>query len=312
MNTRYKLLACLVLILFMFSFAMVYLTPDAFGDTGNMTSRSKSSSSSKSTTSSKSSTSGTSSSSGYRGSSVGGIGGFFGAVIIVVVIVLLVVVFSIFKGRKGGGAVDDGEGYAFDQQAQQPQIYAPLDLGPLKERDPNFSEQAFIEKVNNMFIQLQESWTKKDWKPIRPFETDALFNQHAKQLQKFIDSGTTNVMEDIGILSSKIVAYEQDGTFDVLKVMLKTRFHDYVIDDETKNVLEGDPEEEIFMDYIWRMIRKQGTLTKVSEGTTASQCPNCGANVSINASGECDYCGSVVSRGDHDWVLSSIELIRQH
>ncbi len=37
------------------------------------------------------------------------------------------------------------------------------------------------------------------------------------------------------------------------------------------------------------------------------QCPNCGANMDINHSGKCDYCGQTYNQEDYDWVLKNIE-----
>jgi predicted RNA-binding Zn-ribbon protein involved in translation (DUF1610 family) len=37
------------------------------------------------------------------------------------------------------------------------------------------------------------------------------------------------------------------------------------------------------------------------------KCPNCGANMDINHSGKCDYCGQTYNQEDYDWVLKSME-----
>lgn len=185
-------------------------------------------------------------------------------------------------------------------------------LGRLKEKDPLFSDEAFISKVNNMFIQLQTAWSDKQWNSIRPFETDPLFNMHNRQLQAYIDQNKTNKVENIGILESMIVRYENDGSHDELDVYIRARMNDYVVDDHTGNVLKGNPNRDIYMRYIWTLIRKDSVLTKESEEQyEVTQCPNCGANVSINASGQCEYCDSVISNGEYDWVLSKITVLDQ-
>jgi len=180
-------------------------------------------------------------------------------------------------------------------------------LDQLKENDPNFSEPQFISRVNNMFMQLQDAWMRKDWRSIRPFETDELYNMHARQLQRYIDNNETNVIENICIMDTKIIRYEQDAINDIIIVRIKARFNDYVIDDATKEVKAGDPKRDIYMTYYWKLIRRKGVVTQVNNLTNSvTQCPNCGANVSINAAGECEYCGSVISNGQYDWVLASI------
>ena len=39
----------------------------------------------------------------------------------------------------------------------------------------------------------------------------------------------------------------------------------------------------------------------------ATQCPSCGAPIKLNQAGKCEYCGTVVTGGNFDWVLSRIE-----
>lgn len=185
------------------------------------------------------------------------------------------------------------------------------DLTVLKASDPDFSEDQFMSFVNNMFLQLQEAWQEKDWKKVRPFESDELFNTHNKQLKEYIDNGTTNVIDEVGILRTFISGYRESGDKEILEVYLKCRMKDYIIDDDNKKVIEGDPDDEITMEYLLTMARKKGVKTKVTEHTSVNRCPNCGASISINASGECEYCDSVVSNGDFDWVLTKYEVISQ-
>lgn len=190
--------------------------------------------------------------------------------------------------------------------------YRTADLTKLKEKDPLFSDELFLSKVGNMFIQLQQAWMNKDWNSIRPFETDSLFQMHHRQLQSYIEQHKTNVVENIAIIDSKIVRYEHDSQHDEVDVYIKVRMNDYVIDDHTKKVLKGNPNKDIYMTYIWTLIRKDTVLTdEKKEQYEVTQCPNCGANVSINASGQCDYCESIISSGEYNWVLSKIKVVRQ-
>ncbi|MEN6390652.1 MAG: TIM44-like domain-containing protein [Syntrophomonas sp.] len=305
-------MACMVLC----TFAYVHVVDAAVGhSTSHSSSSSSSGSKSSSSSSSKSSSSSSStSSSGYTsgGSSVGG---FFAALFIIpfVIIVIIIILVIMFIKRKGGGmpempvqqesaAVAVGKDPAYLRQA----------LAELRERDPNFSEDMFISRINNMFVQLQEAWQAKDWKKVRPFESDELFNTHARQLQELIDSHTTNVVDEIAILRTEISDYHDNGATETLDVYMRCRYKDYIVDDNTGKVVEGDPNREYFMEYELAMSRKKGVTTRLAQNTVVSTCPNCGANVSINASGECEYCNSVVSNGDFDWVLTRMDVLSQN
>ena len=83
---------------------------------------------------------------------------------------------------------------------------------------------------------------------------------------------------------------------------------DYIIDDATKKVLEGNPDVDQYMTYRLTFIRKAGVKTKQGkESKSTTNCPNCGAPTEITSSGQCEYCGSVITTGEHDWVLANLE-----
>ena len=173
--------------------------------------------------------------------------------------------------------------------------------------DPDFSSDKFIGFAREVFMKIQEAWTTKDWKPIRPFESEALFNQHKQQLDEYIRLGKTNVVEKIAIKHCSLHAFKQDGDKEVLTVWLNAVMRDYVIDDKTKKVLESDPNRDWYMKYEMVFNRKAGLKTDPSKkGNTITNCPNCGAPTEITSSGQCAYCGSVITNGEHDWVLTDI------
>ena len=177
----------------------------------------------------------------------------------------------------------------------------------IREIDPNFSSDKFIGFAREVFMKIQEAWTAKDWKPIRPFESENLFNQHKQQLDEYIRLGKTNVVEKIAIKHCSLHTFQQDGDKEVLTVWLNAVMRDYVIDDATKKVLESDPNRDWYMRYKMVFNRKAGVKTDPArKGNAVTNCPNCGAPTEITSSGQCPYCGSVVTNGEHDWVLTDI------
>jgi len=173
--------------------------------------------------------------------------------------------------------------------------------------DPAFSADKFNGFAREVFMKIQEAWTTKDWKPIRPFESETLFNQHKQQLDEYIRLKKTNVVEKIAIKHCSLHSFVEDGDKEVLTVWLNAVMRDYVIDDETKKVLESDPNRDWYMKYEMVFNRKAGVKTDPGKkGNTITNCPNCGAPTEITSSGQCAYCGSVITNGEHDWVLTDI------
>ena len=234
---------------------------------------------------------------GAIGSSIGG-GGGGGSFLIVIIIIVVVIL--IIRSRKGGG------GNTPVHVETRP---TTTDLSALMERDPDFNTESFLEKVRNLYVQMQNAWTDKDWEPMRPNLTDAFFNQLGRQLEEMKKAGQTNHVERISVLGASITGYEQRDNLDCLKVRLTTRIVDYTTDDTTGQVVSGDKNREKFLTYEWTMVRAQGAKTQTEQGARA--CPNCGAPLDNNASYKCPYCGTVVKGTDYDWTLASIRGINQ-
>lgn len=177
--------------------------------------------------------------------------------------------------------------------------------------DPNFSSDAFLTWAKEVFLRIQQAWTERDWKVIRPFESNELFSTHNAQLNEYIKNHKINIIEKINISNAILKEFRQDGDKEVIIMELTAIMRDYVIDDRTREVLESDPNRDWHMKYLMTFNRKSGVKTKAgtSEKSTTN-CPNCGAPTEITSSGQCEYCDSVITTGEHDWVLSDIHSIK--
>jgi predicted lipid-binding transport protein (Tim44 family) len=223
-----------------------------------------------------------------------------------IAVVIIIIAYRVMKKKS------KDTGYINQQVDRQAESDITMDFTnvvaeEIRAIDPNFSSDKFIGFAREVFMKIQEAWTAKDWKPIRPFESETLFNQHKQQLDEYIRLGKTNVVEKIGIKHCSLHSFQQDGDKEVLTVWLNAVMRDYVIDDATKKVLESDPNRDWYMKYEMVFNRKAGLKTDpAKKGNTITNCPNCGAPTEVTSSGQCAYCGSVITNGEHDWVLTDI------
>lgn len=237
----------------------------------------------------------------YDDSEGGGIGGF-----VVAGVIIVIILFFVF--RKGGGTVAEG-GEETDASTLQP-------MAELKAKDENFSEAAMQEKISNLYVQMQEAWEGKDFEPMRPHMTDALYNQFARQLEELKRSDCTNFIDRIAVLSVELRGWREDEVNDAIVSIVKTRIVDYTVDDKTGEVVSGSKSDEKFMTYEWTLIRSKGMTTpepagEGSENTVSIHCPSCGAPIAINQSAKCPYCDAVISARDYDWAISAIKGLAQ-
>lgn len=175
--------------------------------------------------------------------------------------------------------------------------------------DPAFSVSQMQTKINNLYVQLQDQWCAKDLEPLRPYLTDELYNQSERQLDELRRAHRTPHVERISVLGTDVRGVLQRDGMDHLIVELNTRITTYTTDDETGNIVAGDPGAEKFMTYEWDLCRTAGLVS--GSGTVITNCPNCGAPVNINKTAKCPYCDTVITVDEHDWVLYSIKGLTQ-
>ncbi len=228
--------------------------------------------------------------------------------IIVTAVIVLIILAAVFGGSAVSKKSSGNKRVAVNTQRTAPLVN---DLAGLKQRDPNFNESKFLADAANLYVRLQNAWTDKDLTPVRTHLAEELYAKSERQIQAYIKNKQTDNIERISVLSTDIVGCTKDNKNDVITVQLVARIVDYVTDDRTGNVIRGDRNKELFMTYQWTFIRTLGKVTELDERVDDKHCPNCGAPLDLNQSAVCEYCGSVCTSGDYDWVVSDIRGISQ-
>ena len=243
----------------------------------------------------------------YSSSGSDGIG--FGDLIMDVAIVAIVaIIFIIYNNRNGGNRPGNGSGSAPKSVKESRDIEPISSYGNL---DENFSQADLEEKISNLYVQMQQCWTDKNIESLRPYLSDAFYEQMDRQLDTYRKKGWTNYVERIAVLSVNLEGFYQSGGNDVIVAQVEARIVDYTLDDATDEVVKGDKNKEKFMTYEWELERPTGHTTTKSGEMTVVNCPNCGAPLSINKSAKCPYCGSVVTLKEHNFVISKIRGLAQ-
>lgn len=243
------------------------------------------------------------------GSSMGGYGDGGGGGLVFAIIFIIIIAFVVpMLKRRAGGVSSSGRPIA---HVSIPSNNTALIAEYIQKEDPNFSAEKFLGWVKEVFITLQQAWTQRSWEPIRPFEKEELFRQHEQQLNEYINSGRINIIERININQAYLTQYIQDKEYEYLKVYMQVRMTDYIIDENTKEVLKGDPNKDSYLQYILTFMRKDGVKTDPAlSGQSTVKCPHCGAPTKVTSAGKCEYCGYIITTGEFDWVLSDITGIK--
>ena len=243
------------------------------------------------------------------GSSGGSGGGSTVGSIVMALIIVAVIVFFVLRRRGGSSAHPNNRPVAPGAQATDPSTLKPM--SEYLTLDPTFSESEMREKISNLYVQFQDAWHAKDLTPLRPYLSDAYFAQSDRQLDTYRRNHQTSYIDRISVMDVSLSGFKQSEGKDYIYARLKTRITNYVLDDNTGNLVRGSKTAEKFMEYEWEMVRSSGKTTVGASGTVVQNCPNCGAAVNINRTAQCEYCGSIITVDSFDWVVNGIKGLSQ-
>jgi hypothetical protein len=176
----------------------------------------------------------------------------------------------------------------------------------IKTGDPNFNAEQFRGWAKEVFLMLNEAWTQREWGKIRRFESAPLFNEHRMLLDQYKENGTINIIEQIGVKEIDLREFVYDDDFEYLTISIHAQLVDYIVSESTHQLVRGSQTKICHMFYTLKFVRTRGVQSKSSlEHVGITKCPSCGASMEATASEQCEYCHSIVTSGEYNWVLSS-------
>ena len=152
---------------------------------------------------------------------LGGAGGPIdsGGVIAVLVFLFFVVKFfgdrGLFDRNRRAGRTDAPEVIVLSRPLLPMSDYLRL--------DPDFSESGVQEHMANLYVQMQDCWHNKNIEPVRPWLTDAFYNQMEGLLAPMRSKRETDYIERIAVLEASLKGYYQAGGMDFLVAAIRTR-----------------------------------------------------------------------------------------
>ncbi|MBO6231481.1 MAG: TIM44-like domain-containing protein [Ruminiclostridium sp.] len=171
--------------------------------------------------------------------------------------------------------------------------------------DPSFSSEEMLTFAKNTFIAVQDAWCAKDLEPVRGLMHNNLYSTTLRQVQAKIDQHVTYHYENYTFRNVYLTSYVRDREYEYITVYLNTQYIDYQVDDNTGSIIRGDKTTMWKMRYLMKFMR-----SVERRPDQPKYCPNCGAPLDIASSGKCGYCGSTVTSGSFDWLLSDFTTVR--
>lgn len=143
-------------------------------------------------------------------------------------------------------------------QHQQQKSENQIALARMCDVDPTFEEDDFLNKVQDIFLSVQEAWSSRDMRSVQDVETPELFRLQQHQLERYHQKNWTPHVETKRITAVRVVSFSETINEVSLVVCLSARVVDYTSNRDGL-VVEGEKGKTYHRDYRLRFTRPNET-----------------------------------------------------
>lgn len=167
----------------------------------------------------------------------------------------------------------------------------------IKKYLPHMTEERLVKDLVNKFISIEEAYMNFDYDKLHELCSNELYESYKQELETLKKENCQSIMSDIKATTSRITQVYEENNQLIAKVRLTTVSYDYVINTETKEIIEGNKEQREYNSYDLEFIYAITSST--------GKCQNCGAEVKIDQE-ICNYCHAIIKTSYEDFVLAKV------
>lgn len=175
-------------------------------------------------------------------------------------------------------------------------------LNELIKNDTNFNEGSFKSYVANVFVKLFTSVMLDELDNVKHFLSEDVYNQYKSKIDDLNNKGVRQIYDELNVKDSSIIKVSITDTDFIITVLITSRYMDYIVDKNSGNFISGNNQSRIEKNYTLIFTKKRNFLQQ----GVVRKCPGCGASISVNTSGKCEYCGTIYNLEKYDYILTSI------
>ncbi|MBF0119007.1 MAG: Tim44 domain-containing protein [Desulfobacterales bacterium] len=126
------------------------------------------------------------------------------------------------------------------------------------EVDQNFDPDRFKETAQDLFFKIQAAWTRREVSVLQPFVGDQLLEEYKRHFAEMKQKGHINKLENISVRNVELVNAGVEGSEIFVTVNFTANLLDYIVDENTGNVVSGSSENPVKFEENWTFARKVG------------------------------------------------------
>lgn len=180
----------------------------------------------------------------------------------------------------------------------------------LRAADPSFDSDALILRVKALFERMQTCWEEGNIEPLQKDFMPDSWTRFNTQLQNKKAAGETAHVRSIQFDQVSLQSYSSDSEHQILKIKIDVT-HNIWTTNRRGKCIQGTEKTRKRFEFIWTMMRPLGARTGREIATDTMHCPNCGAEIDLEAFAECPFCHTPVMKVSPEWVISEIDALSQ-
>jgi len=157
-----------------------------------------------------------------------------------------------------------------------------------------------VKEAFDIYAELQIAWMNFDYKKIKELVSDEMYNMYINQLETLKIKSQQNIMSEIEFVEGSITECKKVNNKEIFKIYMSVRCFDHVINTETQEVVRGDKNKKLTLNYL---------LTFERNIQVIENCPQCGSDVKNLT--ECFYCKSKIVNNTSKLKMTKKQIMSQ-
>jgi len=175
-------------------------------------------------------------------------------------------------------------------------------LSQMRETDAALNLQVLEDRASLLFWKWVEAKSRAEPERLAKLSTSQALSEVSRQVGQLKARGMRSAYLNcaVGAVRTRRFVREADG-FDTahVEVLWSAQVGAAPLQGPASG-FEMSPQRWVFV-----LRRKTGATTVAKNGMSTFRCPHCNAALTDTTSPSCDYCGTLLSTGERDWVLAN-------
>ena len=171
--------------------------------------------------------------------------------------------------------------------------------------DTGFNEAIFKSYVDNVFVKIYTAVMLDELENVRHFMNEGVFELFSNRVQILNQKNLRQMYDELNVKSTSIIGFESTDQEFLITVKLVARYLDYYLNRDSGEYLSGNLDTRVEKVNILKFSKKRNFLPL----GVVRKCPGCGASISVNTKGVCEYCGTTYNLEDHEYILVDFKTV---